>query len=658
MMSMKPNSTCDASQCLKTFDGGIPNRVRFTRRPGVLTATLTVALAGACQSSLERRFHHHIAYLASDELEGRGVGSKGLEQAGDYIAGQFKDVGLEPAGDGGTYFQSFPVTLSRKLTDAGRLAITGDAADRKQGRDFMPLSVSSDDAFSGGIAFCGYGIVNPEKKHDDFANTDLSGKVALVLDGEPAGWAGENGQPTEHASLRSKVYNVKDHGAVAILLVHPAPVEGETDVLPEFFGEGAEEYGLPAFHVSREMADKAVSSGGLGSLDALQKKLDDGAFASAELAHKDASGQAGFERRREPTRNVMGLLRGSGKLSDEFIIIGAHYDHLGVRKPMMRKFKAGRIVQESSAPEIHNGADDNASGTSGLMEIARMFTAKNHGGRGILFIAFSAEETGLLGSKYFVEHPTVPLDRVAVMLNMDMIGRLVERGNKAGGTGTAVARTDPPARGFQPAGSALQVFGVDSDAELGKVVETQAAILNLPIAPGVDVGGRSDHASFVRKKIPSLHFFSGSHVDYHKPSDDTEKINVVGGAKVTRFVYAVAESLATLEPRPAFVEVKPKSEPSPGGKMTTFRVVMGLSPNYADDGQPGMGVDAVSPDGPADLAGIMAGDRILRINGKIIANVYDYMASTRGNKAGDEVEVVVLREGKEIPLKVTLAGAK
>lgn len=598
----------------------------------LFTAFLTATLSAGCASDLERRFQRHIDYLASDELEGRGVGSRGLQQAGSYIADQFARIGLETVGEEGTYFQTFPIPLRRKLTDAGHLTVSGLPGDLVQNRDFVPFNFSSGKAFSGGITFCGYGIVAPEKNHDDFARIDLQGQVALMLRGEPSGWGDAEGNRTRHAMLRNKVYNAKDRGAVAALIVNAKPQEGEQDHLIEFVAEGADEYGVPAFHVSRAIVDTLFTGSGLGPLDELQKRLDAGESVSSELPHNESHGQAGFEKVTAPTRNVLGMLPGT-EPEGGVIVIGAHYDHLGLRKPRMRRFKAGKLVEQNAEPQIHNGADDNASGVSGLIEVARMFAAGPRPKRSILFAAFTAEETGLQGSKYFMDHPVISLNRVVGMLNMDMIGRM-KRGERV-----------------------VQVFGTECGTGFADILQSNARLVGLKIAPIPDPGGNSDHASFVRRKVPSLHFFSGYHSDYHKPTDDANKINAQGGAKIAKLVYRTARALATQTTRPEFrvVQGAKKGEPS---ALPSYRVVMGLAPGYVDDGTPGMGVDAVNPDGPAALAGMQAGDRIIRISGKEVANVYDYMAATRNNKPGDTVEVVAVRKGKEITFRVTLAAAR
>jgi hypothetical protein len=293
-----------------------------------------------------------------------------------------------------------------------------------------------------------------------------------------------------------------------------------------------------------------------------------------------------------------------------------------------------------------------------LIEIARMFASQLPTSRSLLFIAFTAEESGLHGSKFYVENPAVLLEQTVAMLNMDMIGRMKPGGWLDAPTGGTTGQgTSEASAGFLPSDGRVQVFGADCGTGLRDTVEFAARSVGLRIVHGVDEGGRSDHASFLRKNVPSLHFFSGNHSDYHQPTDDSDKINSKDGVRIARLVHRVAHDLASRGPRPEFQRVKQGKKDQPAG-TPTYRVVMGLSPGYADDGQPGMAVDAVSPDGPADLAGMKAGDRIIRVNDKPIANIYDYMAATRNNNPGDTVEVAVLRGVQEHVLRVTLAGTR
>ncbi len=597
----------------------------------ICISTTIGCLTVGCTSGLERRFQGHIDFLASDQLQGRGVGTPGIELAASYIEKQFADIGLEPAGEDGTFRQTFEMTLHRTLQPSTNLAFSGIPGGFHLFKDFVPLNFSSDESFSGDVVFCGYGIVAKDRDRDDFVHADIKGKVALMLRGEPADWADDNGQATPHALLRNKVYNAKDRGAVAVLFVNKTPVEGEEDKLIDFEAKGAMAFGIPAFHVRRPLIDQIVFGSGKGKLSTLQDRLDDGGYASGGLKDINASGQAVFKKESTPTSNIAGLLRGQGPQADELVVIGAHYDHLGVKRPMMRRFKAGKLVREKSEPQIHNGADDNASGVSGLIEIARMFASGSKPRRSVLFVAFTAEESGLHGSKHYMAQPAHPASNTIAMLNMDMIGRMPKGSKK------------------------LQVFGVNSGDDFLEIMQPIADDLRLKIAPTPDAGGRSDHAPFVRNKIPAMHFFSGQHSDYHKPSDDADKINSRAGAKVTKLVYGTAAKLANQDTRPAFQAVKASTLVA--GSTPTYRVVMGLAPGYGDDGKRGMPVEAVNAEGPADEAGMKAGDRIIRIGERPIANIYDYMAATRANNPGDSVDVVILRNGKEVTLTVKLSAA-
>lgn len=266
-----------------------------------------------------------------------------------------------------------------------------------------------------------------------------------------------------------------------------------------------------------------------------------------------------------------------------------------------------------------------------MIEIARLFATKGRPERSLMFIAFTAEETGLHGSKHYIKHAAVPLERTVAMLNMDMIGRM-----------------DAKDRG-------IQVFGMGCGSSFTKILDKAKRGLGLKIEPIQEPGGNSDHAAFITKDIPSLHFFTGHHTDYHKPTDDSDKINAAGGAKVTRFVYRATRALANGSAKPEYIVVK-TSEKKREGVAPGYKVVMGLAPSYAEDGDRGMAVDHVSPEGPAEQAGMKGGDRIVRIGDNDVANIYDYMAATRNSEPGDTVAVIVLRNGKEVTLQVTLAA--
>jgi hypothetical protein len=452
--------------------------------------------------------------------------------------------------------------------------------------------------------------------------------VVLLLRGEPPAWAQESeAGHTPHAQFANKVYNVKERGGKAVLIVNQRPEAGQQDGLIMWDrpagGDPDADYGLPAFHITRAFAESLLSAGGAPALSTLQSKLDSGDSASILLSGVNVRGRAGLERAKATTRNVVGIVSGSGPFAGEVLIIGAHYDHLGVVIP--RQTFAERQEQ---GPQIHNGADDNASGTAGVIELARAFSGRDDLQRSIMFVAFSAEEAGLLGSKHFVEESPVPLDRIVGVLNMDMIGRLPKDSNK------------------------IQVFGTKSAAEFEPMLQRELARHDFELKATGGGFGASDHTAFYLKGIPGLHFFTGLHKDYHLPSDDPGKINAEGATALLACIRDIALEIAQAESPPTFQKV------TTGGDTTRthYRVRIGIMPSFADEGE-GLGVDGVSEGGPAQAAGIQAGDVIIQEGGTQVRNIYDHMAALRKYKPGDEIEVTVLRDGQKLTFKVKLAGS-
>ncbi|GMU24874.1 MAG: hypothetical protein AMXMBFR13_49450 [Phycisphaerae bacterium] len=650
------------------------------------------------------RFLEHVSYLASDELGGRGVGTPGIDQAAEYIADQFRKAGLRPAGESGTYFQTFEVTLGQELTGLAQLSVSGAPAMGLPNRDFVPLPFSSSEAFEGPVAFVGYGITNPEANYDDYAGFDAEGKVLLMLRYEPhhpdpqVEFGGK--QPSNHAAFRTKASLARKHGARAVLIVNPPLHHGEKDLLFDFESiEHTSSFGLPMLHVSREYADRLLKAAGEPDLATLQRALDaqlgtaasgpgepphpplskggrsaghaaeppqpplgKGGSNDEHSAHSSqhatrstqhsalstqhsapsthdsslsthhsprdlkglvARGDPGLVRRQVPTRNVIGMLPGNGPLADEFIVIGAHYDHLG--KVLPRRASSPQPAERQ--PEIHNGADDNASGTAGVIELARAFGQRGTDGRSLLFIAFSAEEMGLLGSDWFVDHPTIPLEKIVAMLNMDMIGRL--RDNR------------------------LEVFGIQTASEFEDILNRQAGLLGFQLKASGGGFGPSDHTSFYKKKIPALHFFTGLHNDYHMPGDDTHTVNAEGGAKVVQLIHNVAAGLTAAPQRPTYVAVVDKERPRTG-----LKVRLGVLPSYADDEEPGMQIEGASPASPAERAGLREGDRILMIGTHEVNDVHGLMDALGAFNPNDEATITVLREGRRLKLGVKFEASK
>jgi hypothetical protein len=377
---------------------------------------------------------------------------------------------------------------------------------------------------------------------------------------------------------------------------------------------------------------------------------------------KDVAFTVDVNRRETPSFNVVGILPGSDpKLKDEAIVIGAHYDHLG------------RGGEGSLAPregDIHHGADDNASGVAGVLELARILSSSNpKPRRTIIFIAFSGEEEGLIGSNYYVNHPVVPLTNTVAMVNMDMIGRLKDRKLIVGGVGTS--REWPSIIESENTHTAMSVT-LGADGTMGMV-----AISDLPrpssstassdgrkmpqpnstpdfdLALNQDGYGPSDHSSFYSKQVPVLFFWTGTHGDYHKPSDTADKINYEGEARIISFVANLVRDIDKSDKRPTYTVAKSESQ----GRSTGFRVYLGTIPNYADSND-GLKLDGVRDDSPAAKAGLKAGDKIVKMAGHDVKNVYDYTYALGEMKAGQEYEVELMREGQRMSLKITPEARK
>jgi hypothetical protein len=567
-------------------------------------------------------FLDHVRFLADDELAGRGLGSDGLDLAAHYIGQQFVSAGVEPGGVGDSYFQTFQVTVRRELTDKTHLAVGGE--ELVAGADFAVTPFSSAGTIEGPVAFVGYGVSAPEHHYDDYAQFDAKGKVVLMLRYEPhdedeeATFGGK--EHSEHAYFMSKVTLAKKNGAVAVLLVNPPRHHAEADKLLSFEDRPVESgYGLPFIHISRTTANRLLAAGGLDDLTTLQTRLDtERKSLSADLTGVSAKGDTGLTTIKSQARNVIGLIRGGGDKADEYVVIGAHFDHLGHSRS---QFKPGDKTEH-----IHNGADDNASGTAGLIELSKRFASRRESlRRSVLLIAFTGEERGLLGSSHYVDHATVPADKIVAMLNMDMIGRL---------------RDDE-----------LQIFGVKTAPEFTPLLDEIAETMGLTLKTTGSGTGPSDHTSFYNLKIPVLHFFTGTHKDYHRPTDDTELVNAQGGARVTEMVYRVADRLIEREDRLTFQATKGGH----GGRPQS-KVRLGLMPAYTEDDIKGMPIDGVAPESPAELAGLKRGDRIVRLADTPVDNVYDLMEAMSDLEPDKTVAVEVVRDGKNVTLSITPEG--
>ncbi len=574
----------------------------------------------------------HVRYLASDELQGRGSGTSGNDRAADYIASRFKAAGLKPLGDSGAYFQKFSVFTGMKLGPVNRLVTQrgGITVEHKVTDDFMPLSFSANGNVVGPIAFAGYGISAPDLKYDDYAGLDVRGKIVVVLRFTPDGE--ENGKFGPYAGLVSKIATARDKGAAGVLLVR-GPLNADPGAPSNKDAGGQKLPGagkFPSLSRASSSSDAGIPAAflDLPVLEQLLKPLDKNVKdLQVQLAHGQPQSfvlqgvrgtfRVDIGREMNPTRNVLGFLEGSDPaLKNEVVVVGAHYDHLGLGDE--------HSLSGSSVPAIHHGADDNASGTAGVIELAQYFGANRaKARRSILFMAFSGEEMGLLGSAHWTKNPTLPVKRIAAMVNLDMIGRMTN--------------------------DTVQVIMADTSPAWKSILDTANTGVGLKLQTGgqSDFGG-SDHQSFYNLGVPVLFFFTGVHPDYHRPSDTWEKVNADGEARILKVVSSAVAQTAAMDARPVFVKLQEKPQQVTPG----FRVSLGTIPEYSAN-VVGVQLQGVREGSAAAVAGLKGGDVLVELAGKSIRNVEEYTAVLGTLKAGVAVDVVVNRAGKRMKMSIT-----
>ncbi|MBC8323576.1 MAG: M20/M25/M40 family metallo-hydrolase [Candidatus Marinimicrobia bacterium] len=556
----------------------------------------------------------HIRYLSSDRLKGRAPGTQGSKRAMHYIKKEWRKVGVVPAGERG-FQQPFSFTSGVSLSGYNRFKIDGQRTSFRVKHDFMPLGFSADGSFNANVVFAGYGFgVEDSVSWNDYSDIDATDKWVLIFRGSPDGNSPHSAF-ADYAPLRKKYLSARDNNAAGVLFVNPYHDDDLEDFIPLRFGPSSSKGIIPAIHISQEIAQQLLPQNTL--LKELQDQLDNDRSSLSFDLGVNVTATVSLKIKKSKGINLLGLIPGDGS-TNEIIIIGAHLDHLGFGGK-----GSGSLRPDEKA--IHNGADDNASGAAGLLEIAeKLSTNSKPLKRDVLFIAFDAEEKGLLGSKYFVDNPTVNLENVSAMLNMDMIGRLKDSSLTVGGTGTSPL--------FEPLLDSLQQNRP------------------LKISYSKEGYGPSDHSSFYIKDIPVLFFFTGSHEDYHKPTDDWEKINAVGEQKILELIFDITNHIGSLADKPVFTTAGPKEQTQ---SRRGFKVTFGIIPSYAGGG-PGLTIDGVRPEGPAEAAGIMGGDIIIEIGGKDVQDIYDYMHRLGELKKGQTVEVKVKRGEETLSFTVNL----
>ncbi len=563
----------------------------------------------------------HIGYLASDELEGRKPGTPGIEKAAKYIVEQLKKLDAKPAGD--NYFQDFDIVTEIKLGTNNKLSFEG--YEGKCEEDFIPLNITEKGSVTAPVVFVGYGfgIDEDSLKWDDYADVDAEGKWIIIFRGSPGGGGmGHGPDPYEkYSSLRKKILTARDHNAAGVIFVSGNSFQEQDELMKLSFSRRETSAGLPAFHVKRDVINKFFADAGVTVAD-LESNLNENKTPISFELETEVSGTADLEKVKAKTHNVTAIIEGSDPvLKDEYIFIGAHYDHLGYGGP-------GSGSRAPDTVAIHNGADDNASGTAAALEVFEKLAAhKDELKRSIIFMAFSAEEMGLIGSKFFTDNPFIDLDKIKFMINMDMVGRLDKdtKNLTVGGTGTAVG--------------------------LENMLKKHVDETGLNVKFSSEGYGPSDHASFYAKDIPVAFVFTGVHEDYHTPSDDADLINYEGEKTVADLVYGIAVEIANLQDALVYQEAGPKE---PQNTYKRFKVTLGIMPDVASSDVKGVRADAVIEGRPAFNAGMEKGDIIVAMDGKSVNDIYDYMNRLADFQPGQRISVDVQRGDETVVLIVDL----
>ena len=620
-------------------------RAFLTAAAGFVVAIAAAAARGQAveagaddPAALGGRLRAAVQWLAAPEREGRGPGTKGIDQAAEWVAAQLAEAGLDTTIIGDGPYQQFPMTLEAKLgAEEGNTAeLVGPAgADGEPvrrplelGKDFTPLAAGGSGPFDLPLVFAGFGITAPKEQYDDYASLGpggAKGTAAIVLRQEPQKdnphSVFDGNQASQYAALSRKVANASEHEAGGLIFCNDASATDDALMAFTRAGDGSDRRTMPVLQVQRAVVDGLVKESLGRDLATIEKAIDEKLEPqTAPLAGWRIRGRVTIERTETETRNILAMLPGRPG-ANETVVLGAHYDHLGY----------GGV--NSAAPgdtAVHHGADDNASGTAMLVEVARRLAAeaaaKGPFPRNILFASFSGEERGLLGSAHYTANATVPLAETIAMVNLDMVGRL--DGNKVivHGTGT----------------------GTGLDALVDRLIGTHA----FEVAKEPGGFGPSDHSSFYARKIPVLHLFTGSHSDYHRPTDTAEKINYDGMVRITALVTDVIRELATAPERPTYIEVASKMF-ARGGDRPYF----GSIPDFGKPGK-GYAITGVTKDSPAARGGLKGGDVIVRLGDSAVTGLEDFDSALRKHKGGDTVPVVVVRDGAEVKLDVVLDPPK
>jgi len=566
-----------------------------------------------------KELHGLVQFLASDSLKGRKPGSAEINVAARYILDHFKASGLKPMADNG--FQYFDIVTDVQLGEKNQLSFEG--VDGSLKKDFIPLAFSSSGGLSAPVVFTGYGfdLDLDSLKWNDYAGQDVKGKWVMVFRADPELDNSES-KFIPFSDVRSKILTAKDKGALGVLLVTPAGLEKEDKLMPMVVENNEVTSGIPVINIKRQLADLLFKNSGM-TTDSLEKMISSGKKPFSFPIPLTLTATVDVIQKTEKTANVIALLEGNDPhLKDEYLVVGGHYDHLGFGGP-----GSGSRMPDTVA--IHNGADDNASGTAMVMALsAKLSGEREKIKRSIIFVAFSAEEIGLIGSKYFVDHPTVDLKKIKAMFNFDMVGR------------------------FNKEKNSISVSGSGTSLEADTLLRMYEAGLPFQVVHSPDGYGPSDHAAFYAANIPVFYFNTGVHEDYHTPFDDTEKLDFNSEKKIGDYAANVIYTVDTLSKALTFKASGKKESAGRGGRR--LKVTLGIMPDFAGTEKKGLRVDGVTKEGPADKGGMQKGDIIVGLNGMSVGDIYEYMARLAKLKHGMTVNVEVIRDNKHEILVIQL----
>jgi len=583
----------------------------------LLASSLFVSCSKSVTPSVtSKELQGHIKYLASDELKGRLTGSEGDSLAAEYIKKQFSAYGLKPlTGDG---LERFKVNDKVSFGNKNSFSINGTSYTLE--KDFAPASFSENSSVNAEVVFAGYGfrINNDSVQWDDYKDLDIKNKWVIIMRSSP-----DLDNPASiYASFsldRNKAMVAKDLGAAGVLMVSGQAFDTNDTFDP--LSKGGYSVGIPVLWIKRTVAD-AILSKSNRNISALEKQLNTGKMPVSFSTGITAEAKSDIIQNMAGTRNVAMFLPGEDEnLKNEYVIFGAHYDHLGMGGP-------GSGSRAVDTVGVHYGADDNASGVAMIIELAGKFAGtKNSHKRSLLFLAFSGEEEGLLGSKQFTEKPVIDLKKADAMINLDMVGRLRETNSvQVGGVGTATGLKD----------KALAVLDTNK----------------LKLTFSEEGSGPSDHSAFYAKNIPVIYFTTGTHDDYHTPNDTWDKINYEGMVSISDLIFKMASGIANDPARLQFKEAGPQVDANRPPRRKG--ITLGIMPDVTGSITTGLKVEAVTPGKPAAAGGMKKGDIIISVDGKPVNNIGDYMFRMSQLKAGQRITVEVLRDNKKEGLLIQL----